>query len=232
MLVEGEHCLKAWHSRKGVLWGFRFAGMDHLEEAREAAGADTVLCLPRGALQEIFYHAQVAVHASDDYDKQLYDLLTAGREALNQAAIWHPAKPFQLNLPPYERITKRFRQLWPDGTTLGFVLLDEGRVHTSALLGKDHGEIHLFTTLDAFGFSEQGLDLRTGPRTVAEMTARRFAPLHTALFMELAAWREMTAGPRPLTYLRLAERRGRAVMYPKPFGLRLALWAARAFRGM
>jgi hypothetical protein len=231
-ILDGERCVKAWHSVKGPLWGFPFPGRDRLEEAREAAGADYVLCLPRGGLQEVFYHAQSAVAPYDNYVKQLFDLINAGREALEHLAVWRPAKPFVPPLPPYAKLEKQFRKRWPDGTTLGLFVFEGRRVFTSAILGKEHGEITLFTTLDAFGLGEQAMEGPVRWRTLAGMIAERFAPLYAALFIELPTLREMRAGPKPLTFLRLAEKRGRALVYPKPLLLRLALWAGRRFRGL
>jgi len=231
-LLDGERCLKAWHSRKGVLWEFPFPGTDRLEEARETAGADVVLCLPRGGLQEVFFHAQEAVRPFDDFVKQALDLAENADEALDRVAVWHPEKPFELKLPRYEKINKIFNRFFPDMSTIGFFVFEGRQVHTSAILGKDHGEINLFTTLDAFGMSEQALDWRNNWKALTEMIAQRFAPLRTALFIELSCLRELRAGPRPLTYLRLAEKRGRALIYPKPFALKLALWAARVLKGL
>jgi hypothetical protein len=231
-ILDGERCLKAWHSKKGVLWGFPFPGLERLEEARESAGADVVLCLPRGALQEIFYHAQEAVRPFDDVVKQALDMIAAGRDAVDRVGTWYPQKPVDLQLYKYEKLEKYFNKFWPDDSALGLFVFEGKQVHTSAILGKDHGEINVFTTLDAFGMSDQALDWRTNWKALAGMVAQRFAPLHSALFVELSSLREMRAGPRPLTYLRLAEKRGRALIYPKPFALKLALWAGRIFKGM
>ncbi|NLH50172.1 MAG: hypothetical protein GX444_16455 [Myxococcales bacterium] len=229
-LLDGERCLKAWHSRKGVLWGFQFPGMSHLEEARQAAAADYVLCLPRGALQEIFYHAQSAVLTGENYAKQMLAMARAIQDSLAEVAVWHPAKPIDLRLPDYASTAARLDKWWPDGRTLGFFVFDGKEVFTSAILGKDNHEVNLFTTLDAFGMSQQSLDWREGHKTLAELIAQTFSPLHTSLFIELPTFREMLAGSKPLSFLRLAEKRGRALITPKPWRLRLLLWAARVFK--
>jgi len=230
-LVDGDRCVKTWHSQKGVLWGFDFPGLDNLEQARAAADAEFVLCLPRGALQEIFYHAQAHVAPSDDYVKQLLNMISHALEAFNRVAVWHPKKPFTLKLPSYEWLERLFARLWPDNTTLGLFVFERRRVHTSLILGKASGQINLFTTLDGFGMAEKSLDFRLGHRVVAELIGQRYASLHTGLFIELPCLQEMRRGPKPLSYLHLAEKRGRALVYPKPFSLRWRLWAARRFLG-
>lgn len=230
-LLDGQRCVKAWHSRKGVLWGFDFPGTGNLEQARVATDAEFVLCLPRGALQEIFYHAQVEVGAFDDYIQQLLTMVANAQEALARVALWHPKRPFNLKLPSYEWLERLFAKLWPDNTTLGLFVFDRRRVHTSLILGKASGQINLFTTLDAFGMGEKSLDFRFGHRVVADLIGQRYSPLHAGLFIELPCLQEMRRGAKPLSYLHLAEQRGRALIYPKPFSLRWRLWAARRLKG-
>lgn len=229
-VLDGEHCDKAWHSRQGVLWGFHFPGTDRLEEARQTAGVDYVLCLPRDSLQEIFYHAQAAIQVGDNYAKQMLAMARAIQDSLAVAAVWHPRQPFTLHLPDYESVARRFEKWWPDGATLGFFVYDGKEIFTSAIVGKDNHEINLFTTLDAFGMAQQSLAWREGHQTLAEMIAKTFSPLHAALFIELPTFREMLAGPKPLSFLKLAEKRGRALVTPKPWRLKLLLWAARVFK--
>jgi hypothetical protein len=231
-ILDGDQCVKAIHTRKGPLWGFAFPGREHLDAAAEKAEADCVLCLPRGGLQEIFYHAQARVKAFDDYVKQMLDLIAGAREALDRLAVWYPQKPFELTLPSYDQMQLRLNKLWPDGTTIGLFVFEHTRPFTSLILGKDGGHLSLITSLDALGMANESLDFRANFQTYGELIASRFAPLHAALFIELASFRELRAGPRPLTYLRLAERRGRALIYPKPRKLRLLLWLARVFKGL
>ncbi|MDP8224665.1 MAG: hypothetical protein P9L99_14990 [Candidatus Lernaella stagnicola] len=230
-LMDEERCIKAWHSQKGVLWDFRFGGQGDLEEVRHAADAEFLLLLPRCGFQEIFYHAQSRVDPFDDYLKQLLDLVGGVQDAMDEIGRWYPKKPFTLKLPTYASLDGMFNRLWPDNTTLGFFVFDRRHVHTSVILGKASGQINLFTTLDAFGMGENSLDFRMGHKTVADMIAQRYAPLHAALFIELPCFQEMRRGSKPATYLHLAEQRGRALIYPKPFSLRWRLWAARKFTG-
>jgi len=231
-ILDGDQCLKAIHTKKGPLWGFSFPGREHLDLAAEQAGADYVLCLPRGGLQEIFYHAQNRVKPFDDYVKQILDLTEGVREALQHVATWYPRKPFELVLPPYEKMQNLLDKVWPDGSTVGFFVFEHTRPFTSLILGKEGGNISLITSLDALGMANESLDFRTNFKTYGELIASRFAPLHAALFIELSSFRELRAGPRPLSYLHLAERRGRALIYPKPRKLRFLLWLARAFKGL
>jgi len=228
-LLDGERCLKAWHSRRGVLWGFAFPGPDHWEEIRRQYEVDFILALPRGALQEIFHAGQSRVETFDNYVRQLFNLIEGLGAALEQYAFWHPKRPFKLNLPSYEKIEKTFRRLWPDHSTVGLFVFDGEAIFTSVILGKENGEVPLFTTLDAFG-SETPPPGERGARRIAELIAGHFAPLHTALFIQLSTLREMRAGAKPLSFLQLSEKRGRATLYPKPFAIRWRLWAGRVLK--
>jgi hypothetical protein len=230
-LMDEGKCIKTWHTKKGVLWGFSFGENSDLEAVRVEADAEFVLLLPRDGLQEIFYHAQARVDPFDDYIQQLLGLIGGAQETVERLGTWYPKPPFTLRLPTYESVDRLFNKLWPDNTTLGFFVFDQREVHTSVIVGKASGQINLFTTLDAFGMAENGLDFRIGHQTVADLIAERYSPLHAALFIELPSLQEMRRGPRPLTYLHLAEKRGRALIYPKPFALRWRLWAARKFTG-
>lgn len=231
-LLDGDRCIKAIHSEKGPLWGFAFPGKDELAKAAELAGAEYVLCLPRGALQEIFYRGQINVRPTDDYVQQILTIVTGVHEALKERAIWYPEKPYSFEPPSFEKIRKLFDSAWPDGTTVGFFVFEGTTPYTSLILGKESGQISLITSLDALGMADQSLDFRMAANTFGEMIAQRFSPLHTALFIELSALNELRAGAYPLSYLHLAEKRGRALLWPKPFKLRLMLWLARVFRGL
>ncbi len=231
-LLDGDRCLKALHSKKGVLWGFVWPGDDRLDEALAAAEADALLALPRHALPTIFAEAQAAVTANDNYVKQLFDLVAAVVHTLDEMAFWYPAKPFTLNLPPYEKVEKIFNKIWPDDTTMGFFVFENSRPFTSLLLGKEGGQISLITTLDALGQADQSLDFRHGYQTYADWIAEKFNPLYMALFIELSCFRELRTGGKPLSYLKLAEKRQRALLWPKPWKVRWLLWLARVFKGM
>ncbi len=232
LLLDGDRCVKAFHTQKGPLWGYAFPGREHLAMAAEQANVEYVLCLPRGGLQEVFYHAQSRVKPFDDYVKQMLDLIGGAREALEELAEWYPHPPDMIDLPDYELMQKLMDKQWPDGTTLGFFVFERTRPYTSLILGKEGGHINLITSLDALGMANESLDFATHYRQYGEMIAQRFAPLHAALFIELSSWREMRAGPKPLTYLHLAEQRGRARIYPRPRKLRFLLWLARTFKGL
>jgi len=231
-LMEDNHCIKAIHTIKGVLWGFAFPGENKLDQALELAGADYALLLPQRALAQMFYEAQSAVDLHDNYVKQLMDLIAGVKNVLDEQAVWYPEKPYRFEPPAYEKIEKTFNRIWPDDSTIGFFVFENTRPFTSLIVGKEGGKISLITSLDALGMADQALDFRNGYQTYGEMIAQRFAPLHTALFIELGCFHELRAGAKPLSYLYLAEQRGRARLWPKPFKLRFALWAARKFKGL
>lgn len=229
LLLDGDRCLKAWHSKQGVLWGFPYPGPGHWEELRQQYEVDFILALQRGSLQEIFNQGQSRVGAFDSFVRQLRNLIEGLYETLEEHAFWYPKQPFQLKLPPYEKIEKLFHKLWVDNSTIGLFVFDGEKIFTSLILGKENGEINLFTTLDAFG-PEAPPPGKPGIHHIAELVAGHFTPLHTALFIQLSTLREMRAGPKPLSFLRLAEKRGRAKLYPKPFAIRWRLWAGRVLK--
>jgi len=228
LVVENETCLKAIHTIRGPLPGFSFPGMEHLEEIRRENDADVVAVVPSGFVGRAFRDWQEAMVRGEDWDLQIQGIVESLRPLVRKEIHWHPASPFSLPDPlPVKRLERLSRRFWPDGTCLGFFLFEGKRPYTSLILGKTGGKINLMTTLDAFGLAEGPLDWRTQAGAVADLCRERFGPLHAALWMELGCFREWRTGGKPLSFLHLSIKRGRAAMAPRPLRLRAGMFLAR-----
>ncbi|MCC6159610.1 MAG: hypothetical protein IT350_16280 [Deltaproteobacteria bacterium] len=230
VFIEDGRCVKAIHNKRGPVPGVDFdTDRDDVEALREAHDVERVALVPIEAIGE-FMHAWQTDFAMDrDWEEQLLGIVSSLLEAAKTRVVWHPMIARWPSLP---KIPGRgaIDRIWPDETCVGLFVF-EGRVpFTSLILGKSGGKVTLMTTLDAFGLADGPLDWAGQHRMVADLCAKSFSPLHAALWIDRGSWSEMVAGPRPLSYLRLATRRGRALVSPRPKLWKLGLWAARVFR--
>jgi hypothetical protein len=232
LVVDNEKCLKALHSAKGPILGFEFPGVEHLEKIRREQAVDLVAVVPSDLVFRFFSAWQTALRRGDDWDRQIFTMIETAKTFTRRDITWHPAPPLRfpdINLDRIERILGR---LWPDDTCLGFFAFEGKTPFTSLILGKKASKITLLTTLDTFGLADGPLDWRAQKGVVAALCKERFGPLHAALWIELASLRELAAGPLPLTYLHLAQKRGRAALWPRPLAWRILMLLARHFRGL
>jgi len=231
LIVEQGVCLKAIHSQKGALRPFDYQKGD-LAALAEREKVDYIASVRRDFLQKAFAAGESDVHFDDDYIKQILDIYNGVIDYTSETIEWYPHRPYAFHELSYEKIQKNFNRLLPDQRTFFFCVMDEGRVFTSLIAGKRSGDITLLTTLDTLQRNDTPFDIEEDlPEVLAEIE-EKFEAVHLYFIIEKAAFREMLAGKRPLTYLKAAQKHGRALLSPLPFRLRLAFWAARVFRGM
>lgn len=229
VMSEGR-CVKAIHNKRGPILGLDFEeDRDPAERLLGEYGVERVALVDAALLRRFMHAWQSAFDPAADWDDQIRAIAEAAIAASFDEIRWRPSPPPRPRLPkpPSAGLLKWG---WPDHTCVGLFVFDDKSPHTSLILGKRDGKIALMTTLDAFGLADGPLDRRTQREAVAELCARQFMPLHGALWIEKKTWDEMLAAGRPLTFLRLAERRGRAAIWPKPFAWRAGLALARRLR--
>ncbi len=230
VFIEDGRCVKAIHNKRGPVPGVDFdTDRDDVEALRVAHDVARVALVPIEAVGE-FMHAWQSDFAMElDWDAQILGIVSALFASAKSRITWHPPIGRWPALPKLPGAGTLAR-IWPDETCVGVFVFDDRVPFTSLILGKSGGKIALMTTLDAFGLADGPLDWKAQHRMVAELCAKSFTPLHAALWIERGAWIEMVAGPRPLSYLHLATRRGRALIWPRPKLWALGLWVARVFR--
>ncbi|MCL4234042.1 MAG: hypothetical protein KJ042_05950 [Deltaproteobacteria bacterium] len=230
VFIEDGRCVKAIHNKRGPMPGVDFdADRDDVEALRARYDVARVALVPVEAIGEFMHAWQTGFSIDSDWDAQILAIVSTLLATAKSRIAWHPPIKRWPAIPglPGAKVIDR---IWPDETCLGLFVFEDRAPFTSLILGKSGGKIALMTTLDAFGLADGPLDWSTQHRKVAELCARSFFPLHAALWIDRGSWSEMVAGPKPLSYLRLATRRGRALMWPLPRLWVLGMWVARVFR--
>ena len=231
VLTRDGQAVKAIHSARGVVRGYRLPASGKIQDVAKDLGADRVAMGEVDAVARIYDAAQRAFAWDDDLDKQLIDMLNAGAAAEREAIRWHPRPPPRLRRVNYERLRRWFERLWPDGRTVAFVVFDQGQVHASLILGKEEGRVALLTTLA--GVDTAGLApgrWRKDARFLLARIAKAHGKPYLGLFLSRRTFQELRAGRLPLRYLLEARRRGTAVIAPFPFRLRVLAKLAAALR--
>ncbi len=230
VFVEDGRCVKAIHNKLGPVPGVDFdTDRDDVEALRVAQNVARVALVPVEAIGEFMHVWQSNFSMGRDWDEQILGIVLALFDTAKTRIAWHPPIRRWPHLPTLPGKAALDR-IWPDETCVGLFVFEDRVPFTSLILGKSRGKITLMTTLDAFGLADGPLDWAKQNGMVADLCARSFFPLHAALWIERSCWSEMFAGPKPLTYLHLALRRGRSLFQPFPRLWRLGLWVARVFR--
>lgn len=224
ILTKDGRAVKAVHSRRGLVPGYRLPEKGGLEQARKELGASRVIAAEADLLPRILHAWQSAIDLDDDYARQIMESIRAVLPEIRGGVRFHPPLPFRVRLPSTRTAQRLLDWGFPDGRTLVLGVFEQGGIHTSLILGKDDGDLDLLSTFDALDLS--GLDLadwRGCCEKILQRTAQRFAKPWTGIFMERRTFLEMRAGARPLRFLLEARARGTAVVRPLPLRISLAL---------
>ncbi len=225
-------CVKAIHTKRGAILDFVLPEKEHWDAMLDELDAERMGVMSVDLLRRFIYEAQSSFIREDDWDHQMMMLIEVLKPFIREEIAWHPTGPNKIATLDPEKIDAAIDKFWPDGRCVGFFVFDGDAPYTSVILGKDKGKIDLFTTLDAFGMAQTPIDWKAQAKHIAELCASKYSPLHGALWIELSSLREMMRGEKKIGYLRLAQTRGRAALWPAPLKWRLALWLARVFRGL
>jgi len=229
-MMRGSECLKAIHSQRGLMPDLPTGNFHSMEELAQYAGADYVAIVEEMFFQELFARSQAAIHYEDDYPEQLLSMINAGAEYSKNNIRWHPKRPYKIGALSLDKVKKAVKWAWRDNTCLAFILTDEDNLpYTSVILGKSEGRIDLFTTLLAFDLHERPFPLRTGMLTLNRLCSKRYYPISIGITMHLATFYEMKAAKRMLTFFDVSQTRERALLWPAPRLVRIAMWLGKFF---
>ncbi|PIE19785.1 MAG: hypothetical protein CSA65_00895 [Proteobacteria bacterium] len=159
--------------------------------------------------------AELSTQLTPDDDPMAMGLMAARtmQRALGRDVLLSPRLLGSLPLPRYELLSKTFNRLFPDGRTMMFYVLDEGRVWTSVIWRKRGGHVDLVT-------SQAALDEQLRVRNLADvakaraLVTRRYGAPHLCLAVPLGAWRRFVAGDRSALARALAIKQ--ALLDPAP----------------
>jgi hypothetical protein len=124
-----------------------------------------------------------------------------------------------------------FDRLWPDGTSLVLMVVDEDldELWTSLIARKARGDVDLLTTDRRLGSDGlQPVGWRADAPRLLELVARRVAPPHAGLFCTRAALEGWLASPDRLAALDRLRASGEVLLAPWPWRLAGALFVLRA----
>jgi hypothetical protein len=230
VLTRDGQAVKAIHSARGVVRGYRLPASGKAADVAKDLGADRVAVFDVDLFSRIFDAGQRTLAFGADLADQVAAMWNAGSAAARAEIAWHPGPPIDGRPIVVPRIRRWLARVWPDGRTVVFAVFDEGTVHTSLILGKQEGRVELVTTLA--GIDTTGLvpsRWRTEHRAILARVAKAHGRPVLGLFLSRRTFQEMRAGRRPLRYLLEAHRRGTAVIAPFPFRLRVLLRLATEF---
>ena len=223
--------VKAIHSQRGVLRGVR-PDIEHLDQVALEHDADTVICLTPEDLGQIFAEAEGSVDPGADYVEQMMALIKAASLGVRSRVRFWPKSPLRLKHVPYGLVERLFKWLWPDGTSFGLFVLDDGGrgIHASLILSKEDGQITEMANADALDLEGANLaDQASTREAVMKATDSRPNAPWCRIFLGRTTFTEMLRSGRPLSFLKLCRRCGTAVIDPYPFRLRLLFFLGRVF---
>ena len=163
-------------------------------------------------------------HRSDD-DPVAQALKAAKRlqRALGKELWLSPRLLGSLPLPPYELLAKSFDRMLPDGHTVMFYVLDQGRCWSSVILRKRAGDIDLISSQAALEAQLRVRSLKDIP-AARQLVERRYGRPHLCLAVSLSAWRRFVAGDRSALARALATKQ--AILDPAPAWVHALIGAA------
>lgn len=229
LLIEQNECLKALHLNKGAIRNFHYGDGD-LKQIARREGVEYIARIDRDFFQNVFEAGQENVFYDDDYIRQMITIYNGVINYTSENILWHPARPKNLRPLDYEKIQKLFNRFIPDGKTVFFSVIENGKPYTSLIIGKRSGDISLITTLDSVSKAHEPFDPRFDMQEILDEIAEKFEKVHIAFVVEKRSFEEMLAGSRPVTHLHGALANQRAFLYPMSLKIRLLLWAARVFK--
>ncbi|MDP8254615.1 MAG: hypothetical protein P9M14_02590 [Candidatus Alcyoniella australis] len=229
LLQRDGEVLKALHSQRGVLRGVR-PDLERLDLAAQEHDAELVICLCPEDIGAVFTAAESQLDPRADYVEQILGLVRDATATVRSRVQYWPKPPRRLRLPSFRRVQRVFNMLWPDASSIGLFVLEDGAsgLHASLLLTKDDGRIVELCDSEALQLEGADLDgFTTVTASIEHALAARQHPPLCNLFIERATLLEVGRSRRRVAALLSVRRQGRALLRPYPLKLRLVLQLLR-----
>ena len=230
VLHREGHCLKAHHSRKGVLLGYETAPGDTAETLAAREGVDRVFLVEDGALRRIFADFQTAIDLEDEFLEQGLAVYHALRAEIGKGIVTHP--PLRLPRVDWAWIRWTFRLVLPSDAGTVLYVFDGPTIYGSLILGHGSGgQLDLHTSHDslvALGVPEEmGIEDRKEIAAAVEETHRK---IWLGIYVEKTALEEIAASKNRLTAIFEARRSGGLVLDPFPLQFEVVARALHTLR--
>jgi hypothetical protein len=195
-----ERVLKAFHSTRGRVEGLEWLGPDRLETLGVRHGAQRVLVLREGVLEEIGERAARRLERGQDYLTQLLVLLRIVREVGDAGLLrLHPRSSRQAPIPTTAMVRRAIDLVLPDERAMVWGVFEGGRLWTAAVVRRRRGAIDLVAGPERLAqwTGPLGGDWRRDYRVITDAVDRTVAPVHLGLFAEAKTVRRLLADYDP-----------------------------------
>lgn len=230
VFYEGNRLIHAVHNRRGPLPDLRFHGVQRLDTLAATHGADTVVCIERGALPRLSTVIANRVRWDEPYLFQLLALADGVRGEMGAGIHVHPPlKKLPKITPGGVNFVSRF--LPREALFTLVVFDDDGGVKASLIVGAKGAEIDLVTTTETLGpLDTAGLPPEERARRINEAAGKTLRKPTASFFMDDDVFRHLCAHPRPLAAVRRLHSAGWLTINPFPLKLKLLLGVAGLLR--
>lgn len=215
-LFSGARVVRVIQVGGGVLPSEELRSFDQagLRAYRASQGLPFVAAVDLEALPQLWAEAQRKVKLGDDLVAQELSMLRVFQGALGRQILVEPQLMGSLPLPTYAMLQKAFDHMLPDGRSLVFYLVDQGRIWTSLIAVKEGGDIVRVTGHGAIAREVRFSSIRSDAKAVNQAVAQRLAPPHIGIYLPLRIWHELVAGDRSAVARAIANRQ--ALLDPAP----------------
>lgn len=217
--------LSVQHSLRGRVRGV--LDVSDLPELRTRFGANRVISMEKGVMEELAERLALRIEQGDDYITQWLMFMRGVRELMEEGRLRLSPNPIaNFPIPAPSTVVRALDTLLPNGRALVCVAFKNGRPWTAFAVRRRDGDIDLVVGPDRIfeWTGPLGGDWTRDYRVISDAVARHVAPVHLGLFSQVSTLQSLMRNPDPGAWAKRVAIRD-VIVHPTPPYLAVALSA-------